>query len=263
VNCLSIFAHKKPIIGVVHLLPLPGSPKFSGDIDAIFERAESETQSYYQAGVDGLIIENYNDEPFALGELPIEQLSLMAAITALMRKKITIPIGLNVHFNDWRAEIAIAYTCRAQFTRIEVFVDTVITAAGLVQPCSPQVTRYRKEIGATGVAIWADLHPKFSNNLLPISLSESAHMAKSSLADALIITGRETGFPTPLEDIKIVKETVDLPVIAGSGTTIDNVGAVLKIADGAIVGSAFKEGGNVHNKVSPSSVKALLKAARR
>lgn len=262
-SCLSIFRHNKPIIGVVHLLSLPGSPKFSGDIDAIIELAEWEAKSLNEAGVDGLIIENYNDEPFALDEPSSEQLALMASITSIIRRQITIPIGVNVHFNAWRAEIALAYACQAQFARIEVFVDTVVTAAGLIQPCSAEVTRYRKEVGASGVALWADLHPKYSRNMIPTSLAESARMAKISMADAIIVTGQATGLATPLKDVQTVKEVIDLPVLVGSGITAKNVQSVLETADGAIVGSAFKEGGNVYNKVSPAAVTAFLKAAYR
>jgi len=262
-NCLSIFANKKPIIGVIHLLPLPGSPKFSGNIDAIIELAEREAKTLNEAKVDGLIIENYNDEPFTLSEPSSEQLALMASIITIVGRQITIPIGVNVHFNAWRAEIALAFACQAQFARIEVFVDTVVTAAGIVQPCSAEITRYRKEIGASGVALWADLHPKFSRNMLNTSLAESARMAKICLADAVIVTGQATGLATPLKDVQAVKEVIDLPVLVGSGATVKNIQSVLETASGVIVGSAFKESGYVYNEVSPAAVKAFLKAAGR
>jgi membrane complex biogenesis BtpA family protein len=262
-SCLDIFPLEKPIIGVVHLLPLPGSPKYADDIDAIIERAEREANILCNAGVDGLIVENYNDEPFSLAEPTSEQIALMASITTIIRRMVTIPLGVNVHFNAWRAEIALAYACQAQFVRIEVFVDTVVTAAGIVEPCSSKVTRYRKEIGASGIALWADLHPKFSHNLLPTSLPESAQMARNAMADAVIVTGQATGLTTPIEDIQSVKEAIDLPVLAGSGTTIENVQSVLSTADGAIVGSAFKEGGNVYNTVTRDAVTSFLNAARR
>lgn len=245
------------------MLPLPDSPKFSGNIDAIIGLAEWEANSLNKAGIDGLIIENYNDEPFTLNEPSSEQLALMASITTIVRRQITIPIGVNVHFNAWRAEIALAYACQAQFVRIEVFIDTVVTTAGIVQPCSAEVTRYRKEIGASSVALWVDLHPKFSRNLISTSLSESARMAKDSMADAVIVTGQATGITTPLKDVQTVKEVIDLPVLVGSGATVKNIQSILETAAGVIVGSAFKEDGNVYNKVSPAAVASFLKAAHR
>ncbi len=262
-NCLSIFANNKPIIGVIHLLPLPGSPKYSGSIDTIIELAEREAKFLYEARVDGLIIENYNDEPFTLKEPSSEQLALMASIITIVGRQIAIPIGVNVHFNAWRAEIALAFACKAQFARIEAFIDTVITAAGIVQPCSAEITRYRKEIGASDVALWADLQPKFSRNVLPTSLAESARMAQISTADAVIVTGPATGLTTPLEDVKAVKDVIDLPVLVGSGATSNNIQAVLQTASGVIVGSAFKENGNVYNEVTPASIETFLKAAGR
>jgi len=260
-SSLDLFTHTKPIIGVIHLLPLPGAPKFAGEIDPIFERATREAAALSAAGVDGMIIENYNDEPFSLDEPEPEQLALMASAIALIRHQVTVPIGVNVHFNAWRAEIALALACKAQFTRVEVFVDTVVTYAGIVQPCCAAVTRYRKSIGAERVAIWADLHPKFSRNLISTPLQESARMAEIALADAVIITGNATGLATPLADVTAVKEATRLPVLVGSGATADSIADILQTADGAIVGSAFKEDGNVYNQVSIDATRRLIQAA--
>ena len=261
-SCLDIFTHNQPLIGVVHLLPLPGAPRFNGDIDAILEQAEWESQALSAAGFDGLIIENYNDEPFSLHEPEPEQLAVMASAITLIRRKVTIPLGVNVHFNAWRAEVALAQACKAQFTRVEVFVDTVVTPAGLVEPCCADVVRYRQTIGAERIALWADLHPKFSRNLLDTTIQESARDAKACLADAVIITGAATGVETPLDDVRAVQEVIDLPVLVGSGATPANIQAMLRAADGAIVGSALKEGGEVHNRVSPAAAERLVSAAR-
>jgi len=261
-SCLDIFSHNNPIIGVIHLLPLPGSPRFQGNMDELLEQAQWEADVLSTAGVDGLIIENYNDEPFPLNEPEPEQLAVMASAITLIRRHVTIPLGVNVHFNAWRAEVALAYACNAQFTRIEVFVDTVITNAGIVQPCCVDVLRYRKAIGAERVALWADLHPKFSRNLLETSIQQSATGAKASLADAVIVTGAATGVETPLDDVAAVKDVIDLPVLVGSGAHPDNIKSILELADGAIIGSALKEGGNVYNRVSPQASKALIRAAR-
>lgn len=254
----SLFA-EKPIIGVIHLLPLPGSPQYSGGFDAILERAFSEAQIYQRAAVDGVIIENFNDLPFSNQNISREQLALMASIIGQVQREISIPIGVNVHFNDWTSEVALAFACKAQFVRVEVFVDTVVTAGGIVEPCCAEVTRYRKALGAErSVQIWADIHPKYSENLLPVCLQGSAKMAKSALADAIIVTGESTGIATPLNDIRSVTAVVDLPIFAGSGVSLKNVQETLAIADGAIVGSAFKFDGNVHNQVSEERVAEFM-----
>ena len=259
----TLFTNRKPIIGMVHLLPLPGSPGYREDIDAIYEQAEWEAETLAQAGIDGFIVENLNDEPYLIGESLPEQLALMAGITRLVSRKANVPVGVNVQFNAWQAELAIAHTCGADFVRVEVFVDTVVMAQGLVHPCSAQLTRYRRTLGAQGVQLWADIQTKYTANLVSQPLTQSAIDAKNSGADALIVTGAATGQATPLEAVAEAKQVVDLPVLVGSGTNIDNVRQVLATADGAIVGSSLKEGGSAENKISKTATEAFMKTARK
>jgi uncharacterized protein len=262
-NINQIFSTSKPIIGMVHLLPLPGSPKYGGNPDAICERAMDEIQLLNDGGVHGIIIENFNDDPFSKQVISKYQFGLMASIVTHARMKVNIPLGVNVHFNDWESEIALAHSCKAQFVRIEVFVDTVITASGIVEPCCAEVTRYRRLLEAdSSVQIWADIHPKYSRNFSPISLQESAAMARYGLADAIIVTGETTGKVTPLDDVIAVKKVVDIPVIVGSGVNVENARETLAIADGAIVGSAFKVGGDARNKVSKEKVTRFFEALK-
>ena len=259
----SLFDNRKPIIGMVHLLPLPGSPTYGGHIEAIYEQAEWEAETLALAGVDGFIVENLNDEPYLIGEPLPEQLALMAGVTRLVSRKANVPVGVNVQFNAWQAELAIAHTCGADFMRVEVFVDTVVMAQGTVQPCSAQLTRYRRALGAEGVQLWTDVQTKYTTNLVSQPLSQSALEAQAAGADALIVTGAATGQATPLEAVAEVKQVVDLPVLVGSGTTIDNVQQVLVTADGAIVGSSLKEGGSAENRISKAATEAFMKAARQ
>jgi membrane complex biogenesis BtpA family protein len=208
-------------------------------------------------------VENFGDEPYQIGEPPAEQLALMAAVTRHVVERVNIPVGVNVQFNAWQAEIAIAYSCEADFVRVEVFVDTVVSAQGLIQPCSALITRHREALGAKNVSIWADLQTKYTTNIIPQAIAQSAIDAYSAGADALIVTGGATGQAAPLDDVKQVREAVDLPVLVGSGTDIDNVAQVLETADGAIVGSSLKQGGRVKNRVSKEAVEAFLQAAGR
>lgn len=258
----NLFQHPQPIIGMVHLMALPESPSYGGDIDAIYERALAEAQDLAAAGVDGLIVENFGDEPLQIGEPTAAQLALMAGVTREIRRAVNMPIGVNVQFNAWQAEVAIAHTCGAQFIRVEVFVDTVISAQGMVQPCSAQITRYRKALGASGVALFTDIQTKYTANLIPQSIQQSAIDAHNAGADALIVTGAATGAATPLDVVAEVKGVTSLPVIVGSGTNIGNVTQVLQVADGAIVGSSLKEGGKALNRVSRSAAEEFMRAAR-
>ena len=257
----SLFCTTRPIIGMVHLLPLPGAPHFHGSISDIYDRAETEARILARAGVDGLIVENFGDEPYLVGEPTPELLALMAAVTYQVRRVSGIPTGINIQFNAWQAEMAVAYACLADFIRAEVFVDTVISAQGIVSPCSAQITRYRRQLGANNVLILADIQTKYTTNLMPQSLSQSAQDALAAGADALIVTGTATGQATPLDAVADVKQHVDRPVLVGSGTTLENLDQVLSIADGAIVGSTLKENGLAKNMVSEARTAAFMQKA--
>lgn len=257
-----LFTVERPIIGMVHLLALPGAPGYAGDIDAIYARAHDDAQALATAGVDALIVENFNDEPFRIGEPDAHDLALMAALTRDIVRSATIPVGVNVQFNAWEAEIAIAAMCRAQFVRVEVFVDRVISAMGVVEPCAAQITRYRAALGAGNLQLWADIQTKYTTNITPQPLTQSAKDAQAAGADALIVTGAATGSATPLDAVASVKEVVKLPVMVGSGTTLANVRESLRIADGAIVGSSLKVDGVVTKPVSFERTQAFMRAAR-
>lgn len=257
---MELFENIQPIIGMVHLLPLPNTPQFTS-LDDVYERAVWEAETLAEAGVDGLIVENFGDEPYTIGEPTTAQIAAMAAITREIRRRVTIPVGVNVQFNAWEAEMAIAYACQAEFVRVEVFVDTVVSAQGIVHPCSAQITRYRRQLGAD-VHLWADIQTKYTQNLVGQPITQSAVDAQAAGADALIVTGAATGQATPIDTVADVKNMVTVPVLVGSGTNVDNVANVLAVADGAIVGSAFKEGGVAANKVSREATVGVIAAAR-
>jgi len=156
----------------------------------------------------------------------------------------------------------VAHACQADFIRVEVFVDTVIMAQGQVSPCSAQIRRYRQQLGAKGVALWADIQTKYTRSLIPQSIEQSALDAQAAGADVLIVTGAATGQATPLEVVAQVKKVAGIPVVVGSGTTAANASEVLHIADGAIVGSALKVGGKAQNEVSAEAASAFMAAVR-
>jgi membrane complex biogenesis BtpA family protein len=258
----SLFTSSRPIVGMIHLLPLPESPAYLGNLDAIYEQAEREAAVLQAAGVDALIVENFGDEPYLPAELSTAQLAVMAGVTRDIIRAVNMPVGVNCQFNAWHSEVAVAHACRADFIRVEVFVDTVIMAQGQVSPCSAQICRYRQQLGAKGVALWADIQTKYTRSLIPQSIERSALDAQAAGADVLIVTGAATGQATPLEVVAQVKQVAGIPVVVGSGTTAANVSEVLRIADGAIVGSALKVGGKAENEVSAEAASAFMAAVR-
>lgn len=259
----AIFQTNKPVIGMVHLPPLPLSPKWRGEVyDQILEFALADAKSLETGGVNGLIIENQHDVPFLPGQVHPVTVAFMAAIAREIQRKVSIPIGINVLFNDWQAEMAIAEATGAAFIRVEVLVDPSWSDLGFLPACAPELTRLRAALRSK-VKIFADIQGKYTYPCQPRPLADSAYDAQiRGLADALIVTGTGTGKSASIDDIRQVKEAVSIPVLVGSGVNLENVKTMLSVADGVIVGSYLKTGGRLENPIDPAKVQALMKAVR-
>ena len=255
---------KRFVLGMVHCLPLPGTPKFAGDMTRIVEQAVADAVTLEQAGVDGVIVENTGDDPYGV-ELDVAQGAALAAVSSLVKQAVSIPVGIDAALCDYKTSISIAQAIGGDFVRLAVFVDTVdFYGCGPVPPCARAAMCYRKAIGADNVRVFADIQVKHTHMVLPsVTIEDSAVAAQDCGADALIVTGSRTGSETPIELIERAKKVVRLPVIAGSGVNTVNVASQLSIADGAIVGSSLKEGGIVTNPVSYDLTRALMDALGR
>lgn len=254
-----VFASKKPVIGMVHLPPLPLSPLWKGaHLDAIAEFALKDAAALEAGGVDALIIENQNDQPFVTGQVSPPTVAFMTTLAYQVRRAVNIPIGVNILFNDWQSEIAVAEAVKAAFIRVEVLVDTSWSDMGMLDACAPELLRLRSALHSN-VNIFTDVQGKYTVPCAPRPLVDSAKDAQTrGLADAIIVTGSGTGHATPIDSIREVKAAVGIPVLAGSGTTPDNITDVLNVADGAIIGSYFKKDGKLQNPVDVDRVKLLV-----
>jgi len=259
-----IFGKKRNIIiGMVHCLPLPGTARYSGNPDAIIQHALEDARILEQAGVDGIIVENMGDDPFAV-ELDVEQIAALSVVSALVKKAVHIPIGIDAAFNDYRASLSIAHMIGAKFIRVPVFVDTVEFYGGIIIPRAREVMVMRKKLGAENISIFADIHVKHSHMVLThVSIEDSARSAQECGADAIIVTGTHIGEETPMEIIEKVRKIVNIPLIVASGVKEANIREQLDIADAAIVGSSLKEGGIISNPISLELTKRLIQAAQR
>jgi membrane complex biogenesis BtpA family protein len=257
-----LFRSAKPLIGMVHLLPLPGSPGFGGDLAVVAERAVSDARHLQTAGFDGVIVENFGDVPYPAEPGPLERTVAMTVVVSEVRRAVTLPLGVNVQFNDYVAELTIARYAGADFVRVEAFVDNVMTAGGPVFACAPALTRLRAAQRGSPIHIVADLHVKETTPLSPTPLPVSARNAELAGAQALIVTGTATGEATPLEPVTEVKRATNLPVFIGSGVTARTALSSLVAADGAIVGTATKRGGVATNPVDLDLAREIVQAAR-
>ncbi|HIZ46956.1 MAG TPA: BtpA/SgcQ family protein [Candidatus Olsenella pullistercoris] len=253
----------KFVIGMVHCLALPGTAEFGGDVKKIMDQAVADALTLEKAGVDAVIVENMNDNPFG-ATLDTPQVAALSAATARVRDAVSIPVGVDAAFNDCVASLSIAKANGCQFVRIPVLVDTVLFTNGLITPCSKLCMETRRNLEAADVMVLADVQVKHAHMVLPdMPVETSAKEAASCGADAIIVTGSAIGVETPIDMIRRVKSVVDVPVIAGSGVKAENIDEQLNIADGAIIGSSLKKGGDVHNPIDYDLVREVLDALHK
>jgi len=250
------------IIGMVHCLPLPGTWHFDDNCEEITKRAIADAITLEKAGCDAIMIENMCDDPLGV-TLENEQIVALASITARIREKVTLPIGIDAAFCDYKTSLSIAKFNNCQFIRVPVFVDRVQFFGGVIDPCARECILFRKKLNAEDVMILADIQVKHTNIITPTTIEDSAKTAVACGADAVIVTGTTTGEATPIDMIKKVKKVVSVPVIVGSGLNKETIKEQMTIADGAIVGSSLKEKGVLSNPIIFDKVKELLSSINK
>ncbi len=257
-----LFTSDKPIIGMVHLPPLPGSPKYEGKMDTIIQQAINDAETLNQADFDGMIVENFGDVPYHTGAGPLERSVAFTRVFNEIRRLVNVPLGVNIQFNDYEAEVIIAGICDADFIRVEAFVDNLATAGGISTACSAQVQRIISRLRLPDFAIFADVFVKEASVIGATCIEDSIRNAEKASADAIIITGVATGQKTPLDTVTKAKQISSLPILVGSGFDKTQAQAILAVADGAIVGSSIKSNGNAFNAVDPIAARALIRTVR-
>jgi uncharacterized protein len=261
VNLKQIFHTSQPIIGVVHLLPLPTSARWGGNLNAIIDRAEQEAVALISGGVNGIIIENFFDAPFPKNRVDPAVVSAMTAIVTRLMELVSVPIGINVLRNDSLSAMAIASCTGAAFIRVNVLSGVMATDQGLIEGCAHELLRYRRELGAD-VKIMADVLVKHAQ---PLSASDLTYAVRETiergLADAVILSGLATGDPPSLEDLRLAKAAAgNIPTIVGSGASFKNISNLIQFADGVIVSSSLKRQGKIENSIDPIRVSQFVEA---
>jgi membrane complex biogenesis BtpA family protein len=255
--------HHKVLIGVVHLRPLPGSPRWRGDLEALIEFAVNDALTYERGGAHALFIENFGDVPFTKGTVAAETIAAMTAAGRSIRQAVKLPIGFNVLRNDARAALALCAVCGGAFVRINVHTGAMLTDQGLIEGNAYDTLRYRQRICAPA-QIFADVHVKHAVPLGNWTIEDAARdTVERGLADALIVSGAGTGLATDLADVERVRRTCPATkILLGSGVTLENVRDFLPAADGFIVASSLKLNGRLSNPVDAKRVAALARALR-
>jgi uncharacterized protein len=251
------------VIGVVHLLPLPGSPSYGGSMAAVVKRALADARAYERGGANAVLVENYGDAPFFKEALPAEAVAALACAAAAVREAVDLPLGVNALRNDARAALGVATAVGASFFRVNVHAGVCATDQGLVEGRAAETLRLRRLLGAD-IAILADVHVKHGKPLGAGTIADAARdLVHRAGADAVIVSGTATGAETDLGDLRAVRAVLPRAfLLAGSGVRAETVGDVLAIADAVIVGTALKRGGRTAAPVDPARVARLTRAAR-
>lgn len=263
---MKLFGIDKPLIGVIHLLPLPGAPGYDGKLTRMIDSALTDADAYLAGGLDGLIVENFGDVPFLRGAVPPATVAAMTAVAARVRALSNLPLGINVLRSDGAAALSIAAVVGAEFIRVNVLSGAMVTDQGLIEGCAAEVARLRASLKAK-VAVWGDLLVKHAAPLSACDPAEAAlDLSERAGADAIIVTGPRTGAAVDVERLRMVRRAVRrTPVVAGSGLTADAFDPLWDLADGFIVGTSLKRGGRTSAAVDRERVAALVAAcaARR
>jgi membrane complex biogenesis BtpA family protein len=256
----ALFPRAKAILGMVHLRPLPGAPRYDGDFDEVVAAAIADAGAMREGGVDALIVENFNDSPFYPRHVEPETVAAMAiAVREVVRAVSTVPVGVNVLRNDWKAALAVAATAGARFIRLNVLTDALVTDQGIIEAPAHLALRYRRALGADHVLIFADLYSKHGAPLARRPLPTVARdMAERGMADAIIVSGEESADAPRPEDIMTVRDAVpETPVILGSGMR-ESTAHLLALADGAVFGYWAKRDNVITNPVDPEKVRRFV-----
>ncbi len=249
-----LFPAAKPVIGVIHLPALPGY-RGSPGLAAVVAHALAELATYRVGSLDGVLVENENDQPHRV-EAGRETIAAMTAVTReLVAAARSLPVGVEILLNDPEASLAVAMAAGAGFIRTDYFADEMSRPEhGPMRVAPAAVLAYRAGIGAEGVLVLADIQVKYAQMLAPRSLAESARGAREAGADAIVVTGTRTGEPPSADELRAAQEGAgDCPVLVGSGLDAGNAGALLAFADGAFVGTSLMDDG----RATPERVSAL------
>jgi len=259
-----VFPSPKPVVGMLHAPPLPGSPRYRGDMPAVRDAVLRDAEAMVESGIHGLLLENFGDAPFWPHRVPAEVVAHMTALAAEIRRRFPVPLGVNVLRNDGRSALAVAHAAGAQFIRVNVLCGARLTDQGILDGIAANLLRDRARLGAA-VKILADVDVKHSAPLAarPIE-DEVEEMLRRGGADGLVVSGPGTGRPADPQQLRAVHAAAQgAPVLVGSGITAENVGDYLDWADGFLVGTSLKRDASVTAPVDPARVKRLLERMAR
>jgi len=242
-----MFGAQKPLIGVIHLPPLPGYNESPG-IDRVIEKALFDLCALESGPFEAALVENEEDKPHRVESAPETTAVMTRVVRELVAAATRCEIGVEILLNDPEASLAVAHAAGATFIRTDYFVDPMERPehGGPMRIDPDAVMAYRKKIGASGIRILADIQVKYARMVEERTLTRSAELAAAKGADAVVVTGTVTSEPPRVEEVERAQAGAGvIPVLIGSGLERSNATELLRVADGAIVGTSLKRGAHI------------------
>lgn len=250
----------KPLVGMIHLPPLPGAANYDGTpVRQIARAAANEARLLAGEGFDGVMIQNTHDRPTRI-KVRAGTTAALAAVASAVRDAVSCELGINVHKNDAEAALAVAVSAGASFVRIKVLVGAVIGPEGMVEGVAEEALDVRRDY-AGGIEIWADLYELTSWAVATTSIENLADLAtRFGQADRLIVT--DPTVEASRKAVERVRAASALPVLIGGRTTGQNIAEALASADGVIVGTTLRGSTRTDQPLDVEAVRAFMRAAR-
>lgn len=256
---MSVIPH---LVGMVHLLPLPGSPGFGGSMSEVLDTAAADAAILKDAGFPALMVENFGDVPFHADTVEPETVSAITAAVAAVANT-DLPFGVNVLRNDALAALAVAAVTGGAMIRVNVLTGTMYTDQGPIVGRAAEVMRKRSVL-CPDVEVWADVMVKHATPPSGLTVHQSVEdTVVRGLADAIIVSGPGTGVEPDPDQMTEIGAAVPagVRVVIGSGATVENLDRLLEVADTVIVGSAIKIDGDATNRPDPAETRRFVEAA--
>ena len=257
-----LFGVVKPLIGVVHMLALPGSASYDREtgMQRILAAARHDVQVFQDAGVDAVLFCNEGDLPYQV-RVGMEQATAMSSVVGELRPDVHVPMGIDMLW-DPMASLAVAKAVGARFVR-EVFVGVFESDMGQLRPDPGEAFSYRHSIGADDIAVFTNLTPEFASPLGTRTVADRAQGARFFGCDAVLISGPRAGSPFRFADLEEAKAAVpDMPVLANTGVRHDTAERILETADGIVVGTSLKVDGRTENRVDLDRARRMVEHVR-
>ncbi|MFM2082070.1 MAG: hypothetical protein RL380_761 [Verrucomicrobiota bacterium] len=256
----ALFNSPKPVIAMIHVGALPGTPAHGLSLAEIEQQALREAKMFRAAGVHGLMLENMHDTPYLRGRVGPEIVAAMAVIARAVKDASKLPCGVQVLAAANVEAVAVAHAAGLDFIRAEGFAFAHVADEGIIESSAAELLRFRRHIGAERVQIWTDVKKKHSAHAITadVDIGETAHAVEFLRGDAVIVTGTTTGRAPTRSDALAVKRATKLPVYLGSGVTAANLETFFAAADGFIIGSEFKAGGHWARAVDAQRVEKFM-----